>query len=163
MSRWKLGEECARVGNSLWSHRCALALSSIAGLAVGASSAGAVPLEVTVANVRSDAGQVAVCVFSGPRSFPNCAAGERIATALRPAQRGAMRFDFDAPSATLAVAVIHDENGNGTLDTNFIGIPREGVGVSNNPKPRRGPPLHAEAAFTLTMSGGAISINLVYP
>jgi uncharacterized protein (DUF2141 family) len=128
-----------------------------------AQEAGAVPLQVTVANVRNDAGQVAVCVFSGPRRFPDCAAGERVATALRPAQPGAMRFDFDLPAAAMAVAVVHDENGNGTLDTSLIGIPREGVGVSNNPAPRRGPPTYAESAFTLTPAGGAVRIEMLYP
>ena len=35
-----------------------------------------------------------------------------------------------------AVKVFHDENENGELDTNFIGIPKEPVGFSNNPKLR---------------------------
>jgi uncharacterized protein (DUF2141 family) len=30
-----------------------------------------------------------------------------------------------------AVAVMHDENDNGQIDTNWIGIPKEGLGVSN--------------------------------
>jgi len=139
-------------------HRSTLALACLASL-----PAAAVPLQVTVENIRNDQGQVAVCVFSGPRSFPDCAAGQRIATALRPAQTGAMRFDFDLPAAAMAVAVVHDENSNGTLDTNFIGIPREGAGVSNNPAPRRGPPTYAESAFTLTQAGGAVTIRLLYP
>jgi uncharacterized protein (DUF2141 family) len=139
-------------------HRSTLALACLASL-----PAAAVPLQVTVENIRNNQGQVAVCVFAGPRSFPDCAAGQRLATALQPARPGAMRFDFDLPPAAMAVAVVHDENGNGTLDTNFIGIPHEGVGVSNNPAPRRGPPTYAESAFTLTEAGGAISIRLLYP
>jgi len=38
-----------------------------------------------------------------------------------------------------AVSVFHDENSNGKMDTNFIGIPREGVGASNNAKGHLGP------------------------
>jgi uncharacterized protein (DUF2141 family) len=150
----------AHVGLAQRLHRWAIASACLAGLPVAAA---AVPLQVTVANVRNDAGQIAVCVFSGPRRFPDCAAGERIATALSPAQPGTMRFDFDLPPAVMAVAVVHDENSNGRLDTNFLGIPREGAGVSNNPAPRRGPPTFAESAFTLTEAGGAITIQLLYP
>lgn len=132
-------------------------------LAGGVASASASPLEVVVANVRSNAGQLAVCVFAGPNRFPDCAAGERLATALAPARSGAMRFAFDVPPAVLAVAVVHDENGNGRLDSNLLGIPREGVGVSNNPTPRRGPPLHRDAAFTLPPAGATVRIELLYP
>lgn len=38
----------------------------------------------------------------------------------------------DMPPGTYAAAVIHDENSNGKLDTNFIGVPTEGYGISNN-------------------------------
>ena len=36
------------------------------------------------------------------------------------------------PAGTYAAAVIHDENSNGKLDTNFIGVPTEGYGISQN-------------------------------
>ncbi len=36
------------------------------------------------------------------------------------------------PGGTYAAAVIHDENSNNKLDTNFIGVPTEGYGISNN-------------------------------
>jgi uncharacterized protein (DUF2141 family) len=39
-----------------------------------------------------------------------------------------------------AISVDHDENGNGKMDTNFVGMPKEGVGVSNNAKSSFGPP-----------------------
>jgi uncharacterized protein (DUF2141 family) len=35
---------------------------------------------------------------------------------------------------TYAISVFHDENSNGKLDTNLLGIPREGVSASNNRK-----------------------------
>ena len=51
------------------------------------------------------------------------------------------------PAGVYALSVFHDENLNGRLDTNWLGIPREGVGASNNPKPRMGPPRFAAAEF----------------
>jgi len=44
--------------------------------------------------------------------------------------------------------VYHDENGNGRLDKNFIGIPREPLGFSNQYRPH-GPPTFSRAAFRL--------------
>jgi uncharacterized protein (DUF2141 family) len=54
--------------------------------------------------------------------------------------------------------VFHDENSNGKLDTNFMGIPREGVGASNNAKGHLGPLKINDAAFQL--SGGRVDLKI---
>jgi uncharacterized protein (DUF2141 family) len=59
---------------------------------------------------------------------------------------------------TYAVAVFHDENGNGKLDTNFLGIPREGVGVSNNKLRTLGPPTWEDSKFGLA---GSLTLDVV--
>ena len=38
------------------------------------------------------------------------------------------------PQGVYTVQLVHDENLNGKMDTNFLGIPQEGYGMSNNPK-----------------------------
>lgn len=48
----------------------------------------------------------------------------------------------------IALLVYHDENANGILDKNFIGIPRETLAISNNYQPK-GPPSFARASFVL--------------
>ena len=58
------------------------------------------------------------------------------------------RCDFaDIPPGRYALAVIHDENMNGKLDTNRLGIPTEGYGFSNDVKGLLGPPSFAAASF----------------
>ena len=54
----------------------------------------------------------------------------------------------DLPPGEYAVVVYRDANDNGRLDKNFIGIPREDLGFSNNYWPE-GPPTFARAAFAL--------------
>jgi outer membrane protein len=54
----------------------------------------------------------------------------------------------DLASGEYALVVYHDENSNGRLDENFIGIPNEPLGFSNRYWPQ-GPPTFAKAAFTL--------------
>ena len=54
----------------------------------------------------------------------------------------------DVPRGEYALMVYHDENENGRLDKNFIGIPTEPLGFSNRYKPK-GPPSYKRAAFVL--------------
>ena len=53
------------------------------------------------------------------------------------------------PSGTYAVSVFHDKNNNGKLDTNFVGVPKEDYGCSNNAKGFMGSPKWKNAKFTL--------------
>ena len=55
----------------------------------------------------------------------------------------------DVPSGEYAVSMFHDENGNGKLDRNFVGIPKEGYGASNDAMGFMGPPKYDDAKFKL--------------
>ena len=54
----------------------------------------------------------------------------------------------DVESGEYALLVYFDENGNGRIDKNFIGIPNEPLGFSNRYRPK-GPPAYKRAAFQL--------------
>jgi len=51
-----------------------------------------------------------------------------------------------------AFKFLHDENKNDKLDTNWLGIPREGFGFSNNPSMTFGPPSFDKTIFELKES-----------
>lgn len=55
----------------------------------------------------------------------------------------------DLPVGEYAVTIFHDENNNEKLDTNFMGIPIEDYGASNNAKGFMGPPKYNDAKFNL--------------
>ncbi len=59
-------------------------------------------------------------------------------------------LSFEVPPGVYAVAVHHDANSNGKLDANFLGIPREGYGVSNDVRPRFRAPRFSEARVVVT-------------
>ena len=61
------------------------------------------------------------------------------------------------------MTVYHDVNDSGKLDTNWIGIPKEPVGVSNNPKARIGSAALEDASFTMSESAHKVIVNLVRP
>lgn len=67
---------------------------------------------------------------------------------------------FDGvPAGRYALMVIHDENGNGTLDTNLVGMPVEGYGFSNNPRVMRKPTFE-EAAFDVGADALALDVSI---
>ena len=59
-----------------------------------------------------------------------------------------------------AVSVCHDQNNNGRLDTNPIGVPSEPLGFSRNATGMMGPPKFADAAIGIDAADVAIRINL---
>jgi uncharacterized protein (DUF2141 family) len=63
---------------------------------------------------------------------------------------------------TYAVAVLHDENENGKMDFNFLGMPLEGYGFSNDASALFGPPSFANAAFRLLPRSSALTISARY-
>ncbi|MBY0427835.1 MAG: DUF2141 domain-containing protein, partial [Alphaproteobacteria bacterium] len=72
--------------------------------------------------------------------------------------QGTAVFSFKGVApGTYAVAVYHDENGNGKMDTNFIGIPKERTGASNDAKGKMGPPKFQDAKFVVS---GDLTISI---
>jgi len=67
-----------------------------------------------------------------------------------------------SPPGTYAIAVFHDENDNHHFDTNFLGLPVEGYGFSNNAAISMGPPAFGSVRFTAHQGDNAVPIRLRY-
>jgi uncharacterized protein (DUF2141 family) len=115
-------------------------------------------IHVEISSLRNDKGQVLCALFSSAEAFPKKAdrAAARI-TAKIVERKAVCDFTGVAPG-TYAVSVVHDENSNGKLDTNFIGMPREGVGASNDAKGHMGPPKFGAASFQY--HGGRLDLKI---
>jgi uncharacterized protein (DUF2141 family) len=125
----------------------------------------AADLTITIEKLRSSQGQVLLCIFSGESSdtaeFPDCTKGRPVRTAKMAISGGKVVMTFKGlKDGIYAVAAIHDENGNGQLDTNFIGIPVEGIAISNNPS-LFGKPKFRDGQFDLK-GNASISIEAKY-
>jgi uncharacterized protein (DUF2141 family) len=73
------------------------------------------------------------------------------------------RCDFlDIPPGTYALVVVHDENMNSKLDNNWLGIPTEGYGFSNNAKAMFSAPSFSAASFPYDGQDMALTISLNY-
>ena len=105
-------------------------------------------VDVRFEGMRSTKGMIRACLTRDPRYFPKCekdpAARRMSISASDPAE---MRFNDLAPG-DYALLVLHDENGNARVDT-MLGIPREGVGFSRNPKLIMGPPAFEAVRFAV--------------
>ena len=117
-------------------------------------------LALDVARLRSTHGMIRICLTTVPKNFPACGNGALAVTRSVPATGHAISYE-GLPYGNYAIAVIHDENGNGKLDT-FAGIPREGFGFSRNPVITFGPPSFSAAHFTLATDADAQQVNMRY-
>jgi len=142
--------------------RAMLALATL--LIVTASShAQAAPtsgdlIRVEIAGFRNDKGGAICALFSSAKDFPKNG-DKAIAHAKSGISRGRAVCEFPAIApGRYAVSVFHDENSNGKMDTNFMGIPREGVGASNNAIGHFGPPKFDAAAFQY--AGGKLDLTI---
>jgi uncharacterized protein (DUF2141 family) len=131
-----------------------------AALLLLSSAAPPAGLELDVAGLRSAKGVVRICLTRDPNHYPACVDdGDAIKKTI-PASQTKLRFD-NLSSGTYAIALFHDENRNGRLDT-LLGIPREGFGFSRNPPVRFGPPRFSAASFSLKSGEMTQRVQLKY-
>src|ERR1051325_8420985 len=98
-------------------------------------------IHVKILNIRNSTGTVACALFDSPGGFPVEFLQSATNVMVIKIRKTQARCDFeDIPPGTYAMAVIHDENMNGKLDTNVLGIPTEGYGFSNGAKGAVGAP-----------------------
>ncbi|WP_369426121.1 DUF2141 domain-containing protein [Croceibacterium aestuarii] len=101
---------------------------------------------MTVIDLRSAKGLVQACLTANPRRFPDCT-GDSHAYSLTVPAGPEVHLDFgQIPAGRYAIALLHDENGNGRADKTLM-IPREGFGFSRDAAVHMGPPKFAAAAF----------------
>ena len=139
----------------------AAALGALAGSA--AAPALAAELLIEVRGVRSDAGRIYVAVHA-PREGEEFPYAEGMVAAIhQQARSGDLRFVLrDLPAGRYAVNAFHDENDNGDLDTNVLGIPKEGYGFANDPSTTFGPPDFDEAAVAVGEAPATAAMTLSY-
>jgi uncharacterized protein (DUF2141 family) len=115
---------------------------------------------VSLSNVSSNNGSVKVYFFTDADAFPT-----KINQAVKVVSVKALKGTTQIPveglaSGNYALAIHHDENNDGKINTNFIGIPKEPMGVSNGAVGKMGPPKYKDAVISLRKNGGVVNIKL---
>ncbi|GAB3940452.1 hypothetical protein GCM10028805_02280 [Spirosoma harenae] len=114
-------------------------------------------LIVEVQNVKTLKGSVFFALFKSGDSFPN---GKPVDGKKVDANAHNVRASFSLDPGEYAVAVFHDENGNGQLDKKIFGIPKEPYGFSNNFRPKMSAPKFKDCQFTIDGSEKMITIKV---
>jgi uncharacterized protein (DUF2141 family) len=132
-------------------------------LLLAPATARAADLAVTVEGVRNATGVVYVCLWSAALTYPDCAKSVPHARRAIPPEGGTARTVFDGlPPGTYAISVLHDENGNGVMDSSWLGVPREGFGFSRIPRlVAMRAPTFEEASFRVE-ADGSVTVTMIY-
>lgn len=89
-------------------------------------------LTIIVKNTADNQGTVRAALYKTPKEFPMGKVFKIVEGKIKD-NRSVMTFD-NLPEGEYAVAILHDRNDNKKMDYNFLGIPTEGYGFSNNIK-----------------------------
>ena len=125
-------------------------------------TAGGATLVVLVEGLKDDAGTVHASLYASEDGFPT--KPEKATRQVdAPIQDGRARLVFEGiPPGGYAVAAYHDENGDGKLDTGFLGIPTEGLAASNDAKGFMGPPSFEKARVEVGPGENRIAVRISY-
>jgi uncharacterized protein (DUF2141 family) len=122
----------------------------------------AMDVDVIARGLRNHEGSVLFALFIEPRGFPG--RGELAAMRVEvpiDADQVRARFSNVPDGQALAVGVLHDEDGDKRMATGLFGMPKEGFGVSNNPRILFGPPRFEDARL-VPVPGQPIIIDMKY-
>jgi uncharacterized protein (DUF2141 family) len=120
-------------------------------------------LTIHIVGARNTKGTIRVALFRSAEGFPGDASKAiRLDNgSIDPQTRSSKIVLGDLLPGVYAVSVFHDENMNGKLDKNLMGIPKEGYGASNNPERKMRAPTFEEAKFSL-QANQSLEIRLIY-
>jgi uncharacterized protein (DUF2141 family) len=133
---------------------------AFAGLAQAEGPKGNITVELS--GFRNDDGRASVVLFNSAEAFPKQTdkAVKIVRSSIKDKKATAV-FE-DIPYGTYAFVVLHDENANGKMDYNALGMPQEGYAFSNNARAMLGPPDYKDAAFTTDKPAVAQNIKIGY-
>ena len=142
---------------SSWTWTAKGLLASLVALA--ASTSNAAEVVVRIIGLSEPLGQVGCSLFAGPAGFPRDSSGARQMWQAADAKGVTCRFS-DVPEGTYSVSIGHDVNGNKRVDTNFVGMPTEQWGASNNARPNMRSPRFDEAMFKVAADAKEVVIDI---
>ena len=128
-----------------------LSVPALNAVAADGAEAGA-NLRVIATNVKTDQGKLYVWVYDKKDDWLSdryrtqksiLVAGNR--------SNNTVTVELLLPAGEYALSIFQDVNDNGKLESNFIGLPKEPAGLSNNLRPKFGPPKYKNAAFAVTV------------
>lgn len=120
-------------------------------------------IHVKILKIRNNTGAIACALFESREGFPkDFLLFATNITIIKIQNSQAICHFTDIPPGKYAMAVIHDENMNGKLDTNLIGAPEEGFGFSNKAEALLSAPSFSAASFKYGGQNIEMKMSLSY-
>ena len=118
---------------------------------------------VHLENLKNDKGLIGINIFIEEDGFPSDDKKSFMSQTFKIKENENTFVIKNVPVGTYGLSVLHDENSNLKMDTNYFGKPKEGYAVSNNIKPRNfGPPKFKEACFKHEPNDSTLELKLIY-
>lgn len=106
-------------------------------------------LTIKISNIEKIKGEIKVGVYNTDTNFLK--EGHAIKNySIKVENNTALLTITDLPEGEYAVTMYHDQNSDNECNRNFIGIPKEPYGFSNNIKPKMSAPKYKDCKFTLS-------------
>jgi uncharacterized protein (DUF2141 family) len=119
-------------------------------------------LTLELTGFRNLMGVVNLGLFDSPEGFPSGVA-QAVRSGCFAVSASPLVLTFaDLPFGRYAATVHHDENQDGILNVNALGIPKEGIGFSGDPKIWLGAPSFHKAAFDFLPHSRSLVITMKY-
>ncbi|MFK7905986.1 MAG: DUF2141 domain-containing protein [Chitinophagales bacterium] len=116
-------------------------------------------LKVKITNIKHDKGKILAAIYSSKEDFLTTPLQYR-ASEIE-AGKTSVEIIFEGLEANeYAISIFHDENGNGILDKNMLGIPKEPFGFSNNARAKFSAPSFEDCMVGLTSSESTSTIAI---
>ncbi len=137
---------------------CCIALGGHIGQALAGAKGNII---VTVTGIKNSAGTIKIGLYNKQAGFMDA---KHVVQGLnRPAKKGSVTGSFNGlPFGGYAISIVHDENNNGRMDKNFLGMPKEGYAFSRNVRPRFSAPSFKATKFQLNGKSKNIRIKMRY-
>lgn len=119
-------------------------------------------LRVSLRGLEHSRGTAYCALFRSANGFPDERERAFATQAVSIRARRAECVFSDLRPGIYAVAVAHDEDDDGELDTSLFGAPTEGWGVSNDAPANMGPPEWAEAKFRFDGRATLVPVTMRY-
>ncbi len=116
---------------------------------------------IEIGGLRSNNGQIMACMTANPKTFPDCQKDPHARHLTVPALKGETVQFKDVPQGRYAIALFHDENGNGRMDKMMM-LPKEGFGFSRDAPLVFGPPRFGAASFQVGSAQLRTAIKVRY-
>lgn len=116
-------------------------------------------LVVAIQGFSNSEGYAMVAVFDSEKAYKEGSPKAAMAKVEITDQKALVIFD-DLKYGMYAIAIFHDQDANGKMDKNFLGIPKESYGHSNNVRGSFGPPSFEKAKVELASPEKQIKIKI---